>query len=533
MEVDNDNLDHWAMDNYAFDNLDLDLMNNDNNNINSSQNDDDDNINFILCPMCQTPIKPNAVNLCIQCLNSRYDISEGITKEMSLFQCRQCERWYKNPQWIAAELESSTLLELLLKKISGINKKVIKLINASFVWTEPHSKRIKLRLTIQKEVMSNAIVEKSFEVTFVIANQQCKECQASFTHHTWKACIQVRQKVNHKRTFLFLEQLILKYNMGLHCIGIKEQRDGIDFYFSSRSASQTFMSFLHSIIILQKSNDQNSKRLISHDHKSNVANFKYTQNAELPPICRNDLCLIPLKLQKKCGGHCPLMICYKITTTLHLMDPVSLHTIELDSKQYFRYYFKPISSVQHLSVFYVMALTPMRKVHRGKWKCAELELVRENDLGEENAEVLETVTHLGGLLKEGDMVLGYDLHQLSTHTDLVHDKNLKSYLRKAKMPDVIVIKKHYPYYSKALKRRWKLKSMVKEREYNVGKYAAEKEKMDNELFMRDIEQDFDLRCRINVYKDHDQAPKTPQISGTEAPPQIPEDELIDEFAEIK
>ena len=331
-----------------------------NNNFNKTNNNNDDNINFILCPMCQTPIKPNAVNLCIQCLNQRYDISEGICKEMIIFQCRQCERWNKNNQqlWVSADLESTQLLELLLKKISGISKKEIKLISASFIWTEPHSKRIKLSLTIQKEIMQNAIIEKTFGVTFVIENQQCRECQASFTHHTWKSCIQLRQKVDHKRTFLFLEQLILKYNMGIHCIGIKEQKDGIDFYFSSKSSSQTFMSFLHSIIILQQKNNQQSKRLISHDHKSNIANFKYTMYAELPPICRNDLCLIPLKLQKKCGGYSPLMICYKITTTLHFVDPLSLHTIELDSKQYFRYFFKPISNIQHLSIFYVMAVTP-------------------------------------------------------------------------------------------------------------------------------------------------------------------------------
>lgn len=29
----------------------------------------------------------------------------------------------------------------------------VRLIDAGFVWTEPHSKRIKLKLTIQKEVI--------------------------------------------------------------------------------------------------------------------------------------------------------------------------------------------------------------------------------------------------------------------------------------------------------------------------------------------------------------------------------------------
>ena len=173
-------------------------------------------------------------------------------------------------------------------------------------------------------------------------------------------------------------------------------------------------------------------------------------------------------------------------------------------------------------------------MHRGKWKCAELELVRENDLGDDNAPILETITHIGGLLKEGDMVLGYDLSQLSSHNDLENDVNLKKYLRKAKIPDVIVIKKHYAYYSKTTKRKWKLKSMVKEREYNVDKYHAEKEQQDNELFMREIEQDFDLRCMINVYKDEKNVDGG--VIGDENAediPQIPDSELLDEFAEMK
>uniref|UniRef100_A0A7S0TE99 60S ribosomal export protein NMD3 n=1 Tax=Elphidium margaritaceum TaxID=933848 RepID=A0A7S0TE99_9EUKA len=527
-----DGTNNWTPTVNDVNNLKLHSRPNDNNN----NNNDDDDTNYILCPMCQTPIKPNAVNLCIHCLNSRYDIAQGISRELIVFQCRQCERWFKNPQFVSAELESAVLLEVLLKKIAGINRKEVKLVNAAFVWTEPHSKRIKVKLTIQKEVVSNAIVEKSFEVTFSIENQQCLECQRSFTHHTWKSCVQLRQKVNHKRTFLFLEQLILKYNMGQLCMGIKEQRDGIDFYFNSKNAGYTFLNFLHSITILETRQNAQSKRLISHDHKSNVANFKYSMYAELPPICRNDLCLIPLKLQKKCGGHSPLMLCYKVTTMLHFVDPTSLHTIELDAKQYFRYFFKSISNVKHLTVFYVMALNPMRHLRKGKWKCAEVELCREHDLGDDQAPVLETVTHIGGVIKEGDMVLGYDLEQLSTHDDLHHNADLKKFLKRHKMPDVVIVKKHYPYYSKSVKRNWKLKSMVKERDYNVDKHAAEKEQLDNELFMREIEEDFDLRCQIKVYKDQTyKAEQQQQLAeqNEDMPAKIPEHELIDEFVEMK
>lgn len=63
-------------------------------------------------------------------------------------QCRNCLR-YNRPPWAAAAWESRELLTLCLKKIPGLSK--VKLVDASFVWTEPHSKRIKLKLTIQKD----------------------------------------------------------------------------------------------------------------------------------------------------------------------------------------------------------------------------------------------------------------------------------------------------------------------------------------------------------------------------------------------
>ena len=39
------------------------------------------------------------------------------------------------------------LMALCLKKLKNLNK--VKLIDANFLWTEPHSKRIKVKLAIQ------------------------------------------------------------------------------------------------------------------------------------------------------------------------------------------------------------------------------------------------------------------------------------------------------------------------------------------------------------------------------------------------
>ena len=42
---------------------------------------------------------------------------------------------------------------ILLKKIKGLNKICFK--NASFLWTEPHSKRMKLKVVFEKEMNEN------------------------------------------------------------------------------------------------------------------------------------------------------------------------------------------------------------------------------------------------------------------------------------------------------------------------------------------------------------------------------------------
>jgi nonsense-mediated mRNA decay protein 3 len=90
---------------------------------------------------------------------------------VTLFWCRGCNR-YQKPPYVHVELESREMLALCLQKIKGLNKEV-KLVDAAFIWTEPHSKRIKVKLTIQKEVFHGAILQQMFVVEFVIQNQQC------------------------------------------------------------------------------------------------------------------------------------------------------------------------------------------------------------------------------------------------------------------------------------------------------------------------------------------------------------------------
>jgi nonsense-mediated mRNA decay protein 3 len=110
---------------------------------------------------------PNQSNTCINCLKSQIDITEGIPKQLIMQHCRECNR-YLRPPWTHAPLESGELLAICLKQVKGLKR--VKLVDAGFVWTEPHSKRIKVRLTVQKEVLNGTLLQQSFVVEFVIAN---------------------------------------------------------------------------------------------------------------------------------------------------------------------------------------------------------------------------------------------------------------------------------------------------------------------------------------------------------------------------
>lgn len=45
------------------------------------------------------------------------------------------------------QLESPEIMNFLLKQVKGLNKKLT-FVDAAFVWTEPHSRRIKIKLTV-------------------------------------------------------------------------------------------------------------------------------------------------------------------------------------------------------------------------------------------------------------------------------------------------------------------------------------------------------------------------------------------------
>lgn len=80
-------------------------------------------------------------------------------------------------------------MALCLKRLKGLSK--VRLIDAQFLWTEPHSRRVKVKITIQGEVddANGAILQQSFVVDYVVQPQMCDECRRIAAKDTWNASV--------------------------------------------------------------------------------------------------------------------------------------------------------------------------------------------------------------------------------------------------------------------------------------------------------------------------------------------------------
>jgi len=419
---------------------------------------------------------------------------------------------------MACDLESRELMGLCLQNVSGLNKKTsangekVRLIDAGWIWTEPHSMRLKIRLTVQKEVQIGTILQQSFVVVFIVRNQQCTECQAEFRQGSWKSLVQVRQRVAHKRTFLFLEQLILKHDAHRGTLNVKTFRDGMDFYFPDKGKAARFITFLENVVPVKV---KTSKKLIGTDDKSNVSNFKYTSLVEICTLCKDDLLYLPSKTARKIGNISRLVLVKNITNLIHLIDPLSGQTAQMTPESFWRDPIRPlITAARSRFVRYVVLgkdpvlvqqnASKKTATRRNRDKLARLTVAKEDDLGKNDVQA-EECSHVGYLMKSGDVAMGYDL----TDVQFVDD-NAEEARAAGRLPDVVVMRKLYGAAAacdigKANDQRiFKLQRLdmdiVEEVRAKKAKKDQQEDIVDEEDFLREVEADKEMRTNMNLYK---------------------------------
>ncbi|KAM9979547.1 hypothetical protein ACTFIY_008811 [Dictyostelium cf. discoideum] len=449
----------------------------------------------ILCCMCGVLIPANPSNMCVDCIKSQVDITEGIPKQLTIQWCRGCARYLQPPNhWAIAELESRELLTICIKRIKGLNK--VKLVDAGWVWTEPHSKRLKVKLTIQKEVFTSAILQQIFIIEFIVQGQQCDKCQKFEAKDTWNSVVQLRQKVDHKRTFLYIEQLILKHNAHSQTLNIKEKPDGLDFFFSNRNHAMKFVEFISAITPVKT---KKSEQLISSDEQNNAANYKYTFSVEIVPLSKDDIVCLPPKIAHQLGNMGPLVVVTKVSNLIHFIDPNTLHTGEISALTFWNSPFRALSSYKQLVEFTVLDVN-LTGATRGRYALSDIQLMRSADFGA-NDNIYDIRSHLGNILNPGDLALGYDVASSN-----FPDSDLAGMKKNQQLPDFVLVKKTYPSKNDfRFKRHWYFKEIPKEGIENPKKFEIDQMERDREEFLREIEADPELRSKINIYKEADAA----------------------------
>ncbi|EFO25985.2 NMD3 family protein [Loa loa] len=448
----------------------------------------------ILCCQCGTSIEPNAMNMCVACVRSRIDITEGIPKQSRAFMCKFCSRWLIPPNgWVNAERESKEMLAILLKKLKPTMTRV-RLIDASFVWTEPHSKRVKLKLTIQSEVLTGAVLQQIFIVEFIVINQMCDDCRRAEAKDFWRACVQVRQKCEFKKTLFYLEQLVLKYGAHVSTTAIKPVPTGVDFFYAKLQDARKFVDFITSHLPCRYSYAQ---ELVTHDVKNNTYDYKHTFCVEVVPICHGDLVCLPKKIAQALGNMNQLVVCFRVNTVISVIDSNTLQIADINSVQYWRDPFQALCQSKRLSEFYVMNVEDIDIQLRGtyshlstKHRLVDIWVVPSNQIGQDNQEVC-TRSHLGHLLKPGDLVLGYDLRSSNVNSTLLDE------MKRDRIPDIILVRKVYDRSIRQERNNWELKRLIQ----NDGD-VCDSSFMENEFedFLEDLEEDEQMKQKVNFYR---------------------------------
>ena len=209
------------------------------------------------------------------------------------------------------------------------------------------------------------------------------------------------------------------------------------------------------------------------------------------------------------------------------MDPATLQTAEITAPIFWCTPFDALASLTDLVEFTVLDVEPSGAT-RGKWVLADAQVAlsgafRSHALGDgadDDAmdhdggggggvgdQIFHTRTHLGGILQPGDSAMGYFLTNANFNSDDF------AALPVHRVPDVVLVKKAYPNRRKKNRpRAWRLRSIAKEAGEEgetgsgrgvVGRMGGRDQRKveeDYELFLRDLEEDEEMRGAVNLYR---------------------------------
>lgn len=412
---------------------------------------------MIHCCKCGTLTNPRLLNMCDPCAAKEMDLATNIKKQDNVLYCKKCDRYLSPPKtWIHYDLGSNDFLLFLLKKNTTLAK--LNIAEANFEYTEEHSKRVLIKLDLRENNFEQSLILRIF-----VKYTQCPDCAKVEAKQYWQSKVQVRQKVKHKRTFIYLEQVMLKSGAHKDVTDIKEVKDGLDFCFQSKPDALRFVDFLQGTI---GNRIKASSKLVSQDLKSNLNFFKYSFCIEIFPVCKDDLLYLDNDFASSISI-ANLVIVLRVTTMITVVDPLTLRIVDIGCKAYW----------SHEAKIHVLASSPEMREYtiveidkttqrNGKYLLADVYLFKHGNT------MVHCKSHLGNIVHEGDCVLGYDLSGMNTTLDVKSDF------------EVFLVRKKV-VRSKKLK--------VKTTLGNDAEY---------DMFVEDLVGDEELRQKVNVYDEH-------------------------------
>lgn len=231
-------------------------------------------------------------------------------------------------------------MALCLRRVTGLNK--VKLLDAYWIWTEPHSKRLKIAIDIEKSVLDDKLtLRQKVEVEYVVKNRQCLECIREASEHTWGSQIQLRQRNSNSSSMSSLIQLeaaLTKAGMHNLMLSIDIVKYGMNFFFKNKNQAEKVVNFISNLLPIRV---KSSKKMISSNKQSNTQKYEYVYLVDVIPLCKHELVYLTKEMRltstssSSNSGGGEFMIVEKLSSSLHLMNPLTLQRIEMTASKYF------------------------------------------------------------------------------------------------------------------------------------------------------------------------------------------------------
>lgn len=248
-------------------------------------------------------------------------------------------------------MESAGLLAVCLRKVKGLSK--AKVLSAAWVWTEPHSMRLKIAVDVEKSVLDGKMqLKQRVIIEFMIKHKQCLDCIRENSDHIWGAQVQLRQKSVHKTSLASLEALLTRGGFHNIMLGAEMSKHGMDFFFRNRSQAEKVVNFISSNL---PTKIKISQRLVSTDVRSNISKYEHVYLVEVPSISKGDLVFIP----KSSGQAAEIMLVSKVSTSVHLINPTTMKKLELISSKFFSNPLKALRTSNELVSYIVLDAEPL------------------------------------------------------------------------------------------------------------------------------------------------------------------------------